>query len=105
MYYNSRYVYSNLTIFALIAINVNWWSFVRVGLLGSKKGEAFSLLTVGDAYFLGKLGDKAIDYHRQAAAVFKDGFVIQRFGMAGELTQTCRKKWWESTDCGGVTRQ
>ena len=24
------------------------------GLLGSKKGEAFSLLTVGDAYFLGK---------------------------------------------------
>lgn len=41
-------------------------------LLGSKKGEAFSLLTVGDAYFGGKEADRAIEYHRQAAAVFKD---------------------------------
>jgi len=41
-------------------------------LLGSKKGEAFSLLTVGDAYHVGKEAEKAIDYHRQAVAVFKD---------------------------------
>ncbi|CAK8986432.1 unnamed protein product [Durusdinium trenchii] len=41
-------------------------------LVGSKKGEAFSLLTVGDAYHQGKEADKALEYHRSAAGVFKE---------------------------------
>ncbi|CAE7230779.1 TTC28 [Symbiodinium pilosum] len=40
--------------------------------LGCRKGEAASLSTVGDAYHVMKDATKAVDYHKQALAVFKD---------------------------------
>jgi len=40
--------------------------------LGCRKGEAASLATVGDAYHAMKDAAKAVDYHKQALAIFKD---------------------------------